>query len=150
MKFTFIQSHSLKAVLQSALITALLLTAMAGTSAAQVAVIANKSLNVKTIDNNTLINLYTLQSNEVGAQKVKLFFLTKENETNKKFLETVKQTFQDLKKIWLRAKLTGNGTAPEFVNSESEMLEKVTSTPNSIGFINLKEVAGEVKVLIKI
>lgn len=119
-------------------------------SSAQVAVIANKSVNVKTIDKNALTNLYTLQSNEVGSQKVKLFFLITENETNKKFLEIIGKNLPDLKKIWLRAKLTGNGFAPEFINSEREMLEKISLTPNSIGFINPKEITEEVKVLTKL
>jgi len=117
---------------------------------AQVAVIANKSINAKAVDNNSLSNLYTLQSNELGSQKVKLFFLTTENETNKIFLKSINKSMQDLKKIWLRAKLTGNGFAPDFVSSEAEMIEKVTSTPNSIGFVNQKEVSGDVKVLGKI
>lgn len=119
-------------------------------SDAQVSVIANKSVSAKSIDNNTLLNLYTLQSNELGAQKVKLFFLVTESTTNKKFLESINKTIQDLKKIWLRAKLTGNGTAPVFVSSEQEMLEKVTSTPNSIGFVDHKAVTGEVKLVAKL
>lgn len=118
-------------------------------SNAQVAVIANKSLNAKAVDKNAVTNLYTLQSNEVGSQKVKLFFLTTENETNKKFLDVLGKSFQDLKKIWLRAKLTGNGFAPEFVSSESEMLDKVGSTPNSIGFVNQKDAGETVKVVAK-
>lgn len=119
-------------------------------ASAQVLIIANKSVNAKSIDKNTLVNLYTLQSNELGSQKIKLFFLTTENETNKIFLGALSKTMPELKKIWLRAKLTGNGFAPDFVSTDEEMLEKISKTPGSIGFILQKEVSDQVKVLTKL
>lgn len=118
------------------------------TTRAQVAVIANKSIKAKSIDNNTLTNLYTLQSKEIGSQKVKLYFLTGESETGKKFLSSINMSLPELNKIWLRAKLTGQGNAPEFVSSESALREKVALTPDAIGFIEHKNASGDVKVLL--
>ncbi|HEX2981946.1 MAG TPA: hypothetical protein VHO28_00230 [Ignavibacteriales bacterium] len=126
---------------------ALLLFAAPAIANAQVSVIANKSVSSHTADISALRNLYLLQSSELGSQKVKLFFLTAETETNKTFLKNMDKSFQELKKIWLRAKLTGNGAVPEFVSSEKEMLEKVASTPNAIGFIDSKSAPENVKVI---
>jgi ABC-type phosphate transport system substrate-binding protein len=117
---------------------------------AQVCIIANKSINVKTIDINKLTNLYNIQSNEIGSQKVKLFYLNSDNETEKLFLETLGKTFIELKKIWLKVKLTGSGTPPETVNSDEEMIQKVTSTPDAIGFVDLKSIKANVKIIAKL
>ncbi|PKL88837.1 MAG: hypothetical protein CVV23_08140 [Ignavibacteriae bacterium HGW-Ignavibacteriae-2] len=117
---------------------------------AQVSVIANNTIIVNAIDNNTLKNLFTLRSNELGSQKVKLFFINSENETVKKLLHSIGKSFHEIKKEWLRAKLTGNGNPPEMVPSDKEMLEKIFTTPNAIGFIDSKLVPSHMKVLLKI
>jgi hypothetical protein len=117
---------------------------------AQVSIIANKNVNIKAIDINKLTNLYNLQSNEVGSQKVKLFYLNSENETEKSFLGALGKSFIELKKIWLKAKLTANGTPPETVSTEDEMIQKVGSTPNAVGFVDSKNVKGTVKVIEKL
>lgn len=119
-------------------------------SKAQVAIIGNKGIKTGSIDHNTVVNLYTLMSNELGSQKVKLFFLTTDNETTKKFLASINKTSNDLNKIWLRAKLTGNGAAPELVSSERDLISKVASTPGAVGFIDPKNTSGEVKVLLQL
>jgi len=117
---------------------------------AQVVIIANKNLPVKLIDNNSLINLYTLQSNELDAQKVKLFYSNTENEAVKKLLEMIGKSGTELKKIWLKAKLTGNGNPPENALSDEDMVQKVASTPNAIGFVSLKSANSSVKIILKL
>lgn len=117
---------------------------------AQVVIIANKNLPVKSIDNNSLINLYTLQSNELSAQKVKLFYSNTENEAVTKLLQIIGKSGPELKKIWLKAKLTGNGNPPENAFSDEDMIQKVASTPNSIGFVSLKSANASVKILLKL
>jgi ABC-type phosphate transport system substrate-binding protein len=117
---------------------------------AQVVIIANKNLPVKSIDKNSLVNLYTLQSNELDAQKVKLFYSNTENEAVKKLLEMIGKSGTELKKIWLKAKLTGNGNPPENSFSDEDMVQKVASTPNAIGFVSLKSVNSSVKIIMKL
>jgi ABC-type phosphate transport system substrate-binding protein len=117
---------------------------------AQVVIIANKSISVKSIDMNSLRNLYTLQSNEIGAQKVKLFFLNEDSETDNKFLSNMGKTLLELKKIWLTAKLTGNGIPPEIVVNSAAVVDKITATPGAVGFVDSKSINGNIKVLLKI
>ncbi len=119
-------------------------------SSAQVSVVANKSITAGSIDINTLVNLFTIQSNEIESQKVSLFFLNENNDTDTKFLSVMGKSLLELKKIWLKAKLTGNGKPPEMITTASDMLQKVISTPGAIGFIDSKSVNGNVKVLLKI
>lgn len=132
------------------ILSVIILILISAFSNAQVVIIANKSIDVKSIDHNTLENLYTLQSNELGSQKVKPVFLTSEDETSKKFVETIGKSLQELKRIWLRAKLTGNGVAPDLIASEGDVLNKVVSTPNMVGFIDQKLINENVKVLFKL
>jgi ABC-type phosphate transport system substrate-binding protein len=117
---------------------------------AQVVIIANKNLPVKSIDNNSLVNLYILQSNELSGQKVKLFYSNTENEAVTKLLQIIGKSGSELKKIWLKAKLTGNGNPPENAFSDEDMIQKVASTPNSIGFVSLKSANASVKILLKL
>ncbi len=117
---------------------------------AQIAIIANKSVNVISMDITNLKNLYTIQSNEAGSQKVKLFFLNENGDTENKFLSTMGKSLLELKKIWLTAKLTGNGKPPDMVASAQDMIEKIKSTPGAIGFVDLKYINESIKVLLKI
>jgi len=117
---------------------------------AQVAIIANKNLPVKTIDINSLVNLYTLQSNELNSHKVKLFFCNVENDSEKKLLDAIGKSGSELKKIWLKAKLAGNGNPPENAFSDEDMVQKVASTPNAVGFISLKNANASVKIIMKL
>ncbi|MGA7720502.1 MAG: hypothetical protein WCA84_04920 [Ignavibacteriaceae bacterium] len=117
---------------------------------AQVSVIANKSISAKSIDINKLTNLYNIQSNEIGSQKVKLFYVNNNSESEKKILESIGKTFIELKKVWLKAKLTASGTPPETVSSDEEMIQKVASTPDAVGFVDSKNVKGNIKIIAKI
>jgi ABC-type phosphate transport system substrate-binding protein len=117
---------------------------------AQIAIIANKSVNITSIDITNLKNLYTIQSNEAGSQKVKLFFLNENGDTENKFLGAMGKSLLELKKVWLTAKLTGNGKPPDMVATAKDMIEKIKSTPGAIGFVDLKSVNESIKVLLKI
>ena len=117
---------------------------------AQVAIIANKNISVNKIDLNSLVNLYTLQSNELNGQKVKLFFYASENEDLKKFLSAIGKSSADLKKMWLKAKLTGNGNPPDNASGDEDMVQKVASTSNAVGFVAVKNANSSVKILMKL
>lgn len=117
---------------------------------AQVVIIANKNVNTQSINKNTVQNLYTLHSNELGSQKVKLFFLNENSETDGKFLLVMGMSFLELKKVWLKAKLTGNGNPPEIIQTPDELIAKIISTPGAVGFVDSKFVNNNVKVLYKI
>ncbi len=124
------------------------LGAFAASSAlAQVAVIANKDVAVSSLDETTVKNLYNLVVNEVGGAKVKLFDLTSDTPTKVKFFEMIGKPGAEMRKVWLKAKLTGNGTPPEGVATEDDVVAKVASTPGAIGYVSKDKAGAGVKVL---
>ena len=52
-----------------------------------------------------------------------------------------------MKSIWLKKMLSGEGDPPEALKSESEVLQKVSSTPGAIGFVSEANISDDVKVL---
>lgn len=117
---------------------------------AQVSVIAHKNLSVKSIDKSTLKNLYELNSTEVGGTKVKLFTNDSNGDINNKFYSLFGRSYLEIKKIWLKAKLTGNAIPPIGISSDDEIINKVSSTPGAIGFVRSSSVTGNVKVILEI
>jgi len=118
---------------------------------AQVVVIANKSVSEMEISKSKLIEIYSLSANKwKSGEKIVVFDLKSEGKTRNEFYSFLGKSPDDLKKIWMRAQLTGEGTAPKSLGSEYEILEKVASTPNSIGFVAADKVNASVKVLLTI
>ncbi len=115
---------------------------------AQIAVIANKSVSVTSLDAGAVKNLYSLDSKSIGSAKAVLFDMRTSNETKTKFYEAIGMSPDAAKKIWLKAKLTGAGDAPTPL-SEEEMISKVASTPGGVGYVSSSKVTNEVIVLFK-
>ncbi len=118
---------------------------------AQVSVIANKSVSETEISKSKLMEIYSLSANKwKNGEKIIVFDLKSEGKTRSNFYSFLGKSADDLKKIWMRAQLTGEGTAPKALGSEYEILEKVASTEGAIGFIASEKVNNTVKVLITI
>jgi len=129
------------------LFTALLLLGTAGVSHAQVAVIANNDVSVDQADAGTLEDIYLLEQSQWndGSQIVR-FDLNTENDTKTAFFAHLGQEFSDVKKTWLRKKLSGEAQPPEKV-SPDQIVDKVSSTSGAIGYISADAVTDAVKVL---
>ena len=110
---------------------------------------ANKSVGVSALDAETLKNLYALDSKSVGGTRAVLFDVREQGDTRAKFYGAIGLTPEGVKKLWLKAKLTGAGDPPTPVG-EDEIVQKVAATPGGIGFVSAAKVNGEVKVLFRI
>jgi len=118
---------------------------------AQVAVIANKSVPVDEIDKSALIDYYVRDiwvwnNNE----PVTVFDLKTKSDIKDKFYNFLGKSPSRMKSIWMKQMLSGEGKPPEALASENEMLEKVSSTTGSIGFISSSNATSDVKILIEI
>jgi len=132
-------------------LTLLLFGVVSANIYAQVVVIANKSVAESEISKSKLTEIYTLSTNKwKNGEKIVVFDLKTEGKTRSEFYSFLGKSPEDLKKGWMRAQLTGEGTAPKSLGSEYEILEKVASTPGAIGFISADKVNGSVKVLLTI
>jgi len=118
---------------------------------AQVAVIANKSVSDASISSSKVESVYMLKDKTWSDGKgVTLFTLKSDNGTVEKFFSSFGKSSSDMKKLWMKAQLTGEGMAPEALGSEDEFVNKVASTPGAIGYVDAKKVNGNVKVLLTI
>lgn len=129
------------------LFTILLLFSWVGTSHAQVAVIANNDVPVDQADAGTLEDIYLLEQNQWndGSQIVR-FDLNTENDTKTAFFDHLGQEFSDVKKAWLKKKLSGEGQPPEEV-SPDQVVDEVSSTSAAIGYVSADAVTDAVKVI---
>lgn len=128
-------------------ITAILAMFLVLSANAQIAVIANKNVDLA-INNISQVNdIFILEiqksTNNVGL----VVFDLKAGEVKDKFISAIGKTSTELKKIWMKVQLSGDGTAPESVDGEDAMLAKVASTPGAIGFISEAKATDAVKVL---
>lgn len=108
---------------------------------AQIAVIANKSVNLEKIDVMKAQGLFTL-----SAKGYKVFYLKSGNISNPFFLK-IGSNFDFIQKIWLKAQLT-EGKFAVGMNSDEDMLQKVSSVSGAIGYIPKDKVNQSVKVLL--
>jgi ABC-type phosphate transport system substrate-binding protein len=130
------------------ILTALSLGFWATSAAAQVAVIANKSVPLTEIKKSELLDFYSGDikkwSNDLP---VVLFDLKPKSEAKDTFYNFLGKSPSRMKSIWLKKMLMGEGEPPQAVESEEEMIKRVATTNGAIGFVSKNKVSGEVKTL---
>lgn len=129
---------------------ALMLFAVASVQA-QVAIIANKSVSESSISSSKLNDIYSLRTKSWGnGSSIIPVTIKSDNEATQKFFSALGKSSMEMKKLWMKLQLTGEGQPPTGVGSEEELLAKVASTPGAIGFISADKVNSSVKVLLTI
>jgi ABC-type phosphate transport system substrate-binding protein len=83
-----------------------------------------------------------------GGQMVKPVSLSEGNAARDEFNEKVlKKSDSQLKSYWSKLIFTGKGQPPKELNSDADVVAKVSSDPKSIGYISPASVTDAVKVL---
>jgi ABC-type phosphate transport system substrate-binding protein len=134
----------------SAILLALAVAATAAPTApvaAQVAVVANPSVPIESIDGGTLLDVYTgdLKLWSSGQRIIPVDLKTR-GSVKDAFYQFLGMSASRLKSIWLKNMLAGEGDPPEAIESEDEVLRKVASTPGAIGYVSIpkaREAQGE-------
>ena len=117
-------------------------------SAAQIAVIVNKSVPISSIDKRTILDIYSLSTQTWEDGSAITVVTLKGNEgIGKKFYEFIGRTSLQMRKLWMRAQLSGESGVPVSLSSEAEVAEKVASTPGAIGFVSEDHVPKGVTIL---
>lgn len=118
---------------------------------AQVAVVGNKSVSESSINISQLNDIYSSKvKNWKDGSKIIRFTSKTDDAISDKLFGAIGKSSIDMKKLWMKLQLTGEGMAPEALGSDEEVINKVSSTPGAIGFIDAKKVNDKVKVLLKI
>jgi ABC-type phosphate transport system substrate-binding protein len=129
-------------------ILALFVAIAALSSNAQVAVIVNKSVNVTSLDHAMISDIYQLNTKfwDDGTA-IKVFWLREPRSIETEFAVYLGMKPLDLRKIWLRQQLSGEGKAPTTLPSDDVMIATVASTPGAVGFIETDKVTSAVRVV---
>jgi ABC-type phosphate transport system substrate-binding protein len=128
---------------------ALVMIALAsGMTQAQVAVIAHPSVEETSITRSAVTDIYSL-TNTMWSNRSAVIVVDVRSDipAKKQFYSEIGKSPSDLRKVWMRAVLSGEAKAPEVAESEEEVLQKVSSTRGAIGYVSASKVTAAVKVL---
>jgi ABC-type phosphate transport system substrate-binding protein len=115
---------------------------------AQVAVIAHKSVLAGSVDNSSLLDVFTLNTkNWSDGGKITVIDFKNDSPARTKFYTALGTSFAEMQKTWLRKQFSGKALPPLLLASDDEIVSKVASTPGAIGYVSLDKVSKEVKVL---
>lgn len=116
--------------------------------AADVSVVANKSVSIDSVDAKTLKNIYLGKTSQWHDGQKIVFVLVKSSPAHKTFLKTyVKKTGSQFSSYWKKMVFTGKGTAPKNFKSEAELIGFVAQTPGAIGYTSQGTDVSGAKVL---
>ena len=126
----------------------LLLLAGASAARAQVAVVAHKSAPPDDINARRLLDIYSLEETKwKDGTRIVLFDLKGKQNLKDQFYRFLGRRPEDMKRLWLRLILSGDGRSPTLLNSPEDVLEQIAETPGAIGYAPLAAVTDDVKVI---
>ncbi|MCK5618309.1 MAG: substrate-binding domain-containing protein, partial [Candidatus Krumholzibacteria bacterium] len=115
---------------------------------AEVAVIAHPSVPASDISRSQLLDIFTGDVKEwQNGEPVVIVDLKPRSDVKEAFYDYLGKSSSRMKSIWMRNMLTGEGTPPESLESQAEILERVKNTPGAIGYVNRDLVTGGVITL---
>lgn len=130
--------------MRRALLCISLLAVLAAPAAsAEVVVIVHKSVPIQTIDSRTLFDLYSGDIKKwSNGQAVVLLDLDSRGEVRSTFYDYLGKSSSRMRSIWMKNMLAGEGSPPEAIASEEEIIKRVAATPGAIGYVGRPSVAG--------
>lgn len=116
-----------------------------------IAVIVHESVDTAPIDNEDLLDIYTLSMQRWDDNtRIRVADYKGSQEIRLQFYDVLDTTPNNIKRIWLRAQFTGRSIPPKTVSTINEMLELVRNNPGTIGYIPLSQVPPDVIILLEI
>ena len=117
-------------------------------TSAEVAVIAHPSVPASEISKSHLLDIFTGDVKEwKNGEPVIIVDLKPRSDVKEAFYDYLGKSSSRMKSIWMRNMLTGEGTPPESLESQAEILQRVKNTPGAIGYVNRELVTGGVITL---
>lgn len=115
---------------------------------AQVAVIVNKSTPVSKITAGSLLQIYLLNNTKWSDGTKIIAYYNKDQSICQKLCDFIGMDIISLRKHWMKLQLSGEAKAPEAINDDAEMIQKVASTSGAIGYVNASAVKGNDLIVI--
>lgn len=101
-------------------------------------IVVNQSVPVSEYSLNKTRAIFTMrQKFWPNGKKIKVFVLEDSHSLHKTFTKNNLHMFpHQLRRVWDRMVFSGTGQAPIILNTEEEMVNKISNTPNAIGYLN--------------
>ncbi|MCV2886166.1 hypothetical protein OE749_15845 [Aestuariibacter sp. AA17] len=131
--------HSIKKrVLQALSIWLVLCCFSLPVFAEEVLVYTHPKVDGSKLTKGQLRNIFTMrQSVWPNGEQIRVFVLKSDNTLHQQFCKEILGMFPyQLERIWNRLTYSGVGELPNIVETEEEMLIKVTTSPGAIGYIS--------------
>ncbi|MCF2950302.1 hypothetical protein L0668_19495 [Paraglaciecola aquimarina] len=115
----------------------------------KVKVIVNTSVPASTVSEQQIRRIFSMrQTVWANNQSITVFVLDKKHQVHQAFSTNTLGMFPyQLERVWNKLVYSGLGEEPIKVNSEQEMLDRISRNPGSIGYINSNTEYENVKVL---
>ena len=101
-------------------------------------IVVNQSVPVGEYSLNKTRAIFTMRQRFwPNGKKIEVFVLIDNHPLHKIFTKKNLNMFpHQLRRVWDRMVFSGTGQAPMILKTEEEMLDKISSTPNAIGYLN--------------
>lgn len=115
------------------------------------AVVVHESIATEVKNTEQLINIYTLKSQIWDDNnRIRIADYKGENYLRMQFYDALNISTNDVKKIWLRAQLTGRSVPPKVVDSVQSMIDLIRRNPGTIGYLPFDRVPADFNILFEI
>lgn len=103
-------------------------------------IVFNKTVPAADCSEADVRAIFTIKKTAWTNRKpIKVYTLPDNDPVHKEFVKSNLHMFvHQLRRIWDRITYSGTGTVPIELESEEEMLEKIATTPDSIGYLSSK------------
>jgi ABC-type phosphate transport system substrate-binding protein len=114
-----------------------------------VELIANPNVLEGSLSRSVIRSIFAMRmTNWSSGIPIRVFVLGDKNDLHSKFSKRILGVFpHQLRRAWNRQIYSGTGQAPEKVENEQEMLERVSQTPGSIGYISEELINEQIRTI---
>lgn len=113
-----------------------------------VALVAHKAVSNEVLSSREAAEIYRMENNKWDdGTLVIIVDLAVQSSVKSQFHNFINARERELKNVWMRFILSGEGRAPTVARSEEEVVSLVASTEGAIGYVSMAFVTDEVKVL---
>lgn len=126
-----------------------LLIAAASHADEQVVLIAHPSVALEDINKDRLRAIFAMRETRWSDDSpVRVFVLPDQHPVHRQFCKDPLSIYPFiLRRHWDRLTFTGTGPMPAMVTNQTDMLEKVSQTPGSLGYVRKSMITDAVKIL---
>jgi ABC-type phosphate transport system substrate-binding protein len=101
-------------------------------------IVVNKTVPTSDCSAGDARAIFTMQKRFwSNHRQIKVYTLSDSNPLHKDFVKNnLNMLPHQIRRVWDRMTFSGTGTAPIELDSEQEMIDKISTTPDSIGYLN--------------